>query len=126
MSDPDFDPQPGDFLLFPNFQDVPYHLIQVKSRPFTDHITFNYYGVKKTNKGRLKGFEKVWTHPSKSEVRSNVEVKLKDYEVADVDLPLTAVCQKVIVPVEYNFNGKTYFRLKKADVKEVLKYKALD
>ena len=46
--------------------------------------------------------------------------------MADVELPLTAACQKVIVPVEYNCNGKTYFRLKKADVKEVLKYKALD
>ena len=40
--------------------------------------------------------------------------------------PLTAVCQKVIVPVEYTYCGKQYFRLKKADVKDVLKYKSLD
>ena len=66
LADEDFDPQPGDFLLFPNFQDVPYHLIRVKTRPFDDHITFNYYGVKKTNKTRLKGWQLVWTHPSKS------------------------------------------------------------
>ena len=64
LADEDFDPQPGDFLLFPNFQDVPYHLIRVKTRPFKDHITFNYYGVKKTNKQRLKGWQLVWTHPS--------------------------------------------------------------
>ena len=126
LADEDFDPQPGDFLLFPNFQDVPYHLIRVKTRPFTDHITFNYYGVKKTNKTRLKGWQLVWTHPSKSELQSNSEVKLKGYEVADVELPLTAVCQKVIVPVEYTYCGKNYFRLKKADVKDVLKYKSLD
>ena len=90
------------------------------------NITFNYYGVKKTNKQRLKGWQLVWTHPSKSELQSNSEVKLKGYEVADVELPLTAVCQKVIVPVEYTYCGKSYFRLAKADVKEVLKYKSLD
>ena len=88
--------------------------------------TISYYGVKKTNKTRLKGWQLVWTHPSKSELQSNSEVKLKGYEVADVELPLTAVCQKVIVPVEYTYCGKQYFRLKKADVKDVLKYKSLD
>ena len=103
-----------------------YSFARVKTRPFEDHITFNYYGVKKTNKARLKGWQLVWTHPSKPEVQSNAEVKLKGYEVADVELPLTAVCQKVIVPVEYTYCGKNYFRLKKADVREVLKYKSLD
>ena len=126
LVDASFDPQPGDFLLFPNFQDVPYHLIRVKTRPFHDHMTFNYFGVAKTNKSRLKGWQLVWTHPSKPEIQSNAEVKLKGYEVSEVELPLTAVCQKVIVPVEYNYRGKKYFRLNKADVKEVMKFKALD
>ena len=46
--------------------------------------------------------------------------------VSQCYLPLTAVCQKVIVPVVYTYCGKQYFRLKKADVREVLKYKSLD
>ena len=35
------------------------------------------------------------------------------------------VCQKVIVPVLYSRGKKDYYKLKPADVKDVLKYRAL-
>ena len=35
------------------------------------------------------------------------------------------VCQKVIVPVLYSRGKKDYYKLKAADVKDVLKYRAL-
>ena len=57
--DPDFDPKVGDFLLFPNFGDVPYHLVRVTGRPFDDAVAFSYFGVSKQNKKRLVGFQQV-------------------------------------------------------------------
>ena len=124
-TDDSFDPQPGDFCLFPNFQDVDYHLVQVASRPFPDEMTVHYYGVPKSNKKRLTGFSKVWTHESKPEVQTNAECKLKDYKLVSHELMISDVCQKVIVPVLYSRGKKDYFKLKPADVKDVLKYRAL-
>lgn len=120
-----FDPQPGDFCLFPNFQDVPYHLVRCVSRPFPDAMMMQYYGVSKQNKKRLKNFAKVWTHESEPEVQTNGECKKEGYTAEEHYLPLESLCQKVIVPVSYVTKGQTLFKLKAADVKEVLKYKAL-
>ena len=124
-TDDGFDPQPGGFCLFPNFQDVDFHLVQVVSRPFPDEMTVRYYGVPKTNKKRLTGYAKVWTHDSKPEVQMNAECKLKDYKLVSHELMVADVCQKVIVPVLYSRGKKNYYKLKPADVKDVLKYRAL-
>ena len=124
-SNDNFDPQPGDFCLFPNFQDVPYHLVRCVSRPFPDAMMMNYYGVSKHNKKRLKNFAKVWTHDSKPEVQTNGECKRVGYAAEEHYLPLESLCQKVIVPVSYMTKGQPLFKLKAADVKDVLKYKSL-
>ena len=122
LENAEFDPQVGDFLLFPNFGNVKYHLIRVMSRPFEDEIKFCYYGVPKSNKKRLNGFQQVWTHPTKPEVQQNAECKLKDYAAVQHDLPLNEVCQKVIKPDTHVSKGRLCFKLKAADVKDVLRY----
>ena len=66
-----------------------------------------------------------WTHDSKSEVQMNAECKLKDYKLVSHELMVADVCQKVIVPVLYSRGKKDYYKLKAADVKDVLKYRAL-
>ena len=40
-------------------------------------------------------------------------------------LPLESLCQKVIVPESYMVKGQQLFKLKAADVKDVLKYEPL-
>ena len=122
LENQDFDPKEGDFLLFPNFGNVRYHLIRVISRPYDDEIKFCYYGVPKTNKKRLTGFQRVWTHPTKPEIQQNAECNLKDYSVSEHDLPLSEVCQKVIEPISYMTKGRMCFKLRAEDVKNVLKY----
>ena len=99
--------------------------MQVVSRPFQDEMTVRYYGVPKSNKKRLTGFAKVWTHESEPEVQMNAECKLKGYKLVSHELMLSDVCQKVIVPVLYSRGSKDYYKLKPADVKDVLKYRAL-
>ena len=123
--DPDFDPKEGDFLLFPNFGDVPYHLVQVTGRPFKDAVTFSYFGVSKQNKKRLVGFQQVWNHEdaSKPEIQQNAPVKLKGYKIVDHEVLLSEFCQEVIVPVEYGPPTNRKFKLKYSDVQEVLKYR---
>ena len=51
--------------------------------------------------------------------------KLKDYKLVSHELMVADVCQKVIVPVLYSRGKKDYYKLKAADVKDVLKYRAL-
>lgn len=101
LDNPDFDPKVGDFLLFPNFGDVPYHLVQVTGRPFDDAVTFSYFGVSKQNKKRLVGFQQVWNHedPNKPEIQQNAPVKMAGYKIVDHEVLLSEFCQKVIVPV---------------------------
>ena len=55
----------------------------------------------------------------------NAECKLKGYKLVSHELMLSDVCQKVIVPVLYSRGSKDYYKLKPADVKDVLKYRAL-
>ena len=76
----------------------------------------------KTNKKRLTGFQRVWTHPTKPEIQQNAECKLKDYSVVEHDLPISEVCQKVIKPISYVNKGRMCFKLRAEDVKDVLKY----
>ena len=123
--DPDFDPKVGDFLLFPNFGDVPYHLVRVTGRPFDDAVAFSYFGVSKQNKKRLVGFQQVWNHDdaSKPEIQQNAPVKMNGYKIVDHEVLLSEFCQKVIVPVEYGPPTNRKFKLKYSDVQEVLKYR---
>ena len=69
--------------MFPNFGDVPYHLVQVTGRPFDDAVTFSYFGVSKQNKKRLVGFQQVWNHEdaSKPEIQQNAPVKAAGYKI---------------------------------------------
>ena len=110
-------------MLFPNFGNVRYHLIRVISRPYNDEIKFCYYGVPKTNKKRLTGFQRVWTHPTKPEIQQNAPVKMKGYKIVDHEVLMSEFCQKVIVPVEYGPLSNRKFKLKYDDVQEVLKYR---
>ena len=55
----------------------------------------------------------------------NAECKLKGYKLVSHELMVSDVCQKVIVPVLYSRGKKNYFKLKPAEVKGVLKYRAL-
>ena len=55
-----FDPQQNDFLLFPGFETVDYHLIQVTKRE-GDMIHFHYLNT--SGSSRLKNFKPVWTAP---------------------------------------------------------------
>ena len=95
------------------------------SRPFPDAMMMNYYGVSKHNKKRLKNFAKVWTHDSKPEVQTNGECKRVGYAAEEHYLPLESLCQKVIVPESYMVRRQQLFKLKAADVKDVLKYGSL-
>ena len=113
---------PGEALLSITSGSWVGHLIRVMSRPYDDEIKFCYYGVPKTNKKRLTGFQRVWTHPTKPEIQQNAECNLKDYSVSEHDLPLSEVCQKVIEPISYMTKGRMCFKLRAEDVKNVLKY----
>ena len=104
---------------------MPYHLVRCVSRPFPDAMMMHYYGVSKQNKKRLKNFAKVWTHESEPEVQTNGDCKKDGYTAEEHYLPLESLCQKVIMPVSYVTRGQKLFKLKAADVKDVLKYKSL-
>ena len=116
----DFDPVEGDFLLFANFQNVEFHLIQVVERPTSESIKFIYYGTTATS--RRTGWAKVWTHDSKQEVHSNSKVMLGGYKVVEHTIPIEEVCQKVIFPVRYKSSIKWYFKLKDDAIADVLRY----
>ena len=88
-------------------------------------MMMHYYGVSKQNKKRLKNFAKVWTHDSEPEVQTNGECNRDGYTAEEHYLPLESLCQKVIVPASYVTRGQKLFKLKAADVKDVLRFKSL-
>ena len=124
----EFNPGVGDFLLFPNFGDVKYHLIQVTGRPSNEMLAFNYFGT--TSKDRLTKFAKVWTHEEKPEIQSNQLVIKAGYEVEEHELPIEEVCQKVIIPKEYKEKGsgksvsRVWYKLTEEQIEGVLSYSA--
>ena len=89
------------------------------------NLKFCYYGVPTTNKKRLTGFARVYTHDKKPEVQSNEEVKLKGYSSLVHELPVSEVCQKEIQTHRYFVKKKAFFKLKESDVVDVLKYAPL-
>jgi hypothetical protein len=44
------------------------------------------------------------------------------YESEEHEVALDDLCQKVIVPEEYKFHGRKFFRLKEDDIADVLRY----
>ena len=120
-----FDPQEGEFLLFPGFNNVPYHLIRVVDRPDSDTISFHYYG-KPVKEKKASEYAKVWTHDTESkEMQSNQKVIKKGYRTVVHSIPIEDVCQKVIVPEEYRKKSKSFFRMTQSQVDGVLRYSAV-
>jgi hypothetical protein len=120
LMDEDFQPQTGDFLLFAGFQGVDYHLVRVTSIPNDEILKFNYFNT--LSKGRLTGFAKVYTHESEKEILTNMYLNKPGYESEEHEVALDDLCQKVIVPEEYKFHGRKFFRLKEDDIADVLRY----
>ena len=111
-----FDPQQNDFLLFPGFETVDYHLIQVTKRE-GDMIHFHYLNT--SGSSRLKNFKPVWTAPGKSkEIQSMTKPRLKGYELVEHQVPIDEVCQQQIFPIQTPIG----YNLTKSNVEAVLKY----
>ena len=114
-----FEPQPGDFLLFPNFNSVAYHLVQVAEVANGD-VSFHYYNT--SDKKRLRRFRKVWTSPVEAkEIQSMTKPAQKgwtqDLHSADVG----EFCQMQI-PTTLGGTSGAGRHLTVADVKRVLAY----
>ena len=123
----EFDPQPGAFLLFPNFGNVKYHLVQVVRAASADgELAFKYYNT--SDKLRLKRFLPVWTHPTKMEVQAKAKPKgNKDapYTLEEHSANLEVFCQMEI-PVDRDGKAGKGVHLNPKEVKRVLQYVALE
>jgi len=83
-------------------------------------LKFNYFNT--LSKGRLTGFAKVYTHESEKEILTNMYLNKPGYKSEEHEVALDDLCQKVIVPEEYKFHGRKFFRLKEDDIADVLRY----
>ena len=125
LSNEHFEPQPGSFLLFPNFGDVPYHLVQVESVTNGD-VKFYYFNT--TDPKRLLRFRPVWTHDSKIEIQA-MTLNRKGYVKRLHSAPIEVFCQHEI-PVMLGNSPKTKqvgtgVHLTKTNVNKVMKYAPL-
>ena len=127
LENKEFAPQPGAFLLFPNFGNVKYHLVQVVRAASADgELAFKYYNT--SDKLRLKRFLPVWTHPTKMEVQAKAKPKgNKDapYTLEEHSANLEVFCQMEI-PVDRDGKAGKGVHLNPKEVKRVLQYVALE
>ena len=125
FSNPDFNPQPGAFLLFPNFGNVAYHLVQVtRGNQGDGEIMFRYWNT--SDKLRLKRFRSVWDHPTDLEVQSMTKPKKNkkgEFTWKEHSANLEVFCQ-LEIPVTRNGKPGQGVHLAKPDVSRVLKYEA--
>jgi hypothetical protein len=113
----EFDPGPGDFVLLPNQDGVPFHLLQIVSRD--GRMTEAQY-LNTTQATRERGFRLCWQHDTEKEVQANLKPRKKGYEAWTDDFAIEEFCQKVIKPKKLGAGTCVCYNLSKAEIRATL------
>ena len=117
-----FDPQPKDFVLLPNQDGVPYHLLQITHR---DGRTVEAQYLNTSQGRRERGFKLCWEHPDKPEIQSNTKPPQKNYGPFIDDFTIEEFCQRCIAPSSLGSGRNQCWNLNKKEIQKTLQQQPL-